>query len=141
MPVVQVIDSRSNDDALLSFIFPRRDQDGVWVWDEVACIDSPISGFGLGPSTATGFPWHDVPGTVLMPMLGRETEVGSAIEADIFERILRGVFTLIPHSKMEAALPQGHVCARGRSSNPRLVAKHSRSSPIRFARVQPRAIP
>ena len=28
MPVVQVIDSLSNDDTLISFIFPRRSEDG-----------------------------------------------------------------------------------------------------------------
>ena len=118
MPVVQLIDRQSADDTVLSCIFPRREDDGTWVWDEVEPIASPIAGYGLGPSKTTGFPWHDVPGDlpgmVIMPLIGRETEVSSAMEADIFERVLRGVFTTLPFWKMRRALPAGHVwCQRG----------------------------
>ncbi|KAL3896404.1 MAG: hypothetical protein SGPRY_013282, partial [Prymnesium sp.] len=110
MPVVRVLDASSAD--VFSLIFPRK-ADGEWRWDEVRPLASSVAGFGLAPVLDCDFPWHDA-GSFLLPLLGRETELNSAFEADIFQRVLRGVFTLVHFSKMSAALPEGHVwCSEG----------------------------
>lgn len=109
MPVVSVTDVTGfNDSEVFSLIFPRFTPDGKWSWDEVRPMASAYSGFGIGPNCASDFPWEKLPASVLLPYLGRETELSSAFEADIFQRVLRGIFTVIRFHKMSVALPDGH---------------------------------
>ena len=62
---------------------------------QVCSVRSPLADFGLGPSRASDFDWSEISHPVVLPMLGRETEVGSAMEADICVKVLRGEFTLL----------------------------------------------
>ena len=86
-------------------------------------VDSDIAGFGLAPRQGGALDWMELEGRpVVLPMLGRETGLNSAAEADVFGRILRGSFTLLPFCELEQKWPgtrwvrRGHVIEAARGS-------------------------
>ena len=80
------------DDAsgqLVGIAFPRW-CDGRWNWEELAVQESSIAGYGLLPRQSDHLDWCKLPFPIHVPLLGRETEVNSQEEADIFARVLQG---------------------------------------------------
>ena len=111
MPVVLARDSVGKSDRSVAVVFPRRSAagddgvDGGWEWDEVAVCASSIEGYGLETRQSPQLDWGRLRRPVYIPLLGRETEFGSADEADIFARILQGDFVAFPYSHMMPAPP------------------------------------
>ena len=110
MPVVKV---KVKDGAPpFALVFPRRVEleggEHSWEWDEVQVVDSAIddAGFGLATRNTESLNWRALSSPVLLPFLGRQTEVGSATEADIMSRILHGSFDVVPFGKLHC--PPGH---------------------------------
>ena len=106
MPAVKV---RVKDGAPpCTLVFPRRVQlEGgghSWAWDEVRVVDSAMddAGFGLATRNTASLNWGALPSPVLLPFLGRQTEVGSPTEAGIMSRILHGSFDVVPFSQLNS---------------------------------------
>lgn len=88
MPVVVATDA---SEAELLVVVPRHHCSGVWTWDEVAVSTSKIDGYGLETRSTKHLDWAQLDEyTVLIPIVGMETEVDSAKEIDIFTNILQG---------------------------------------------------
>lgn len=97
MPVLLVTEDSLGTESLALVIVPRR-VDSQWQWDEVGVVDSTIDGFGLATRESASLDWSAPPHTVYLPIIGRETELGSAIELDVFGRVLAGLFIEFPFS-------------------------------------------
>ena len=77
-------------------VFPRRQAaaPGGWVWDEVAVTTSAIDGHGLAVVHTQSLDWERLDkGLVFIPLIGRETEVRTAMEAEMCARVLKGDFS------------------------------------------------
>ena len=76
-----------------SILFPLRIADGSgggWSWDGVAVHESEIAGYGLSTAPAEDVDWANLRHPVAIPLLGRETELWTKQEVDIFGRVLQG---------------------------------------------------
>ena len=91
MPIVVASDSPDDPDSRVHVIVPRRDG-SEWRWDEVGVFESPIEGFGLQTRENAMVDWSDLTHPVYLPIVGRETELGSSMELDVFVRVLTGMF-------------------------------------------------
>ena len=92
--VVVIAKDAEEPDASVCVIIPRRIDDGFrggWQWDELSVCESRIAGLGLVTRESEWLDWSS-PGCVCVPILGRETELGSAAELDVFARVLTGTF-------------------------------------------------
>ena len=58
------------------------------------------AGFGLATRNTASLNWGSLSAPVLLPFLGRQTEVGSPTEAGIMSRILHGSFDVVPFSQL-----------------------------------------
>ena len=76
-------------------------------------VDSEIAGFGLAPRQTDALDWSDLSQPVVMPLLGRETGMSSAAEADVFGRVLRGSFSLLTFRKLAEKWPSTRWRRRG----------------------------
>ena len=89
MPIVLAIDDVSEQ--TVSIVCPRKVAgDGGWAWDEVRVCQSSIAGYGLQPRDNSNVDWSAPKHPIALPLLGRETELNSQQEVDIFVRILKG---------------------------------------------------
>ena len=106
MPVVAAKhDCEDDDEEGMLIVFPRKDDaaPGGWVWDEVEPAASDIDGFGLLTKQSESLDWTALGDrTVYIPLLGRETEVGSAEESNLCVRILQGGFEVLASEQMAA---------------------------------------
>ena len=104
MPVLLAWDTQGALNQTVRIVFPKRtadNADGGWQWDEVAVCSSSIEGFGLEVRHTANLDWtrcKDSP--VYVPLLGRETELSSGVEASIFARVLQGSFVAFPFEEM-----------------------------------------
>jgi len=90
-------------------VFPRKTADGAgggWQWEEVAVCSSHIEGFGLEVRHTPNLDWKRCDATpVYVPLLGRETELSSGVEASLFARVLQGSFVAFPFKNIVAPPP------------------------------------
>lgn len=107
MPVVIARDPDDPEEADVIIVIPRRgaieSPGGGWQWDEVTVACSAIEGFGLFTCASNSLDWARPPNQVYIPIVGRETELGSAIELDIFVRVLSGAFIEFPVERIAPA--------------------------------------
>ena len=122
MPVVSVLQHGSS--RKLDLVFPRRRQADRgkqhtppaahdaecwdWVWDEVSVARSAVDpdGFGLVVREGGAVDWSRLDRPVLLPFVGRATEVEDSLSARALNCILHGAFDVVPFS----ALPCGSGC-------------------------------
>ena len=97
--------AESEDDEPVFVIFPRASTAacGGWEWDEVAVIRSEIEGYGLMVVEDGTFDWDELDWPAYIPLLGRETELHSKQDADIFAKILKGDFVAFPFCEIAPA--------------------------------------
>ena len=113
MPVVRV-HAEGADEALFDLVFPRRtarvpgsDADNEdaecwdWEWDEVQIIRSTIEGVGLAPHDAGGVAnWSSLLRPIVLPFLGRISEVGDTLSARVLNCVLHGSFDVVPFGRL-----------------------------------------
>lgn len=92
---------------VIAIAFPRKvDSNGGWAWDEVEVRPSAIDGYGLMPKQSESLDWMNLRYPVYLPLLGRETELNSRAEADIFGCVLQGASA---HSTAAAISREAHA--------------------------------
>ena len=91
MPIVTA-DNEDGDAVLV--LFPKRSSDapGGWQWEEVEVIHSAIEGFGLCVRQTESLDWARPSAPVHIPLIGRETELQTKEDAEIFAQVLKGNF-------------------------------------------------
>ena len=100
MPIVHCIDHRKGKKQLVDMIFPvRRSKDAHaverWEWPELLARPSGIQGFGLFPKAGGALDWAHLKRPIMMPYLGKETEVESAVQARVLRTVLCGQFDVV----------------------------------------------
>ena len=111
MPIVHVKDPRKPP-KLYQFIFPLRTSVDAqcsdrWEWPELKAERSGIQGFGLFTRSSADFDWSKpLARPVIMPYLGKETEVESAVQARVLRSVLCGCFDVVQRSQLQT--PAGH---------------------------------
>ena len=90
-------------------VFPRRDAEapGGWVWDEVAVTTSAIDGHGLAAVHSGSLDWDALASPVFIPLIGRETEVRTAMEAEMCARVLKGDFATLCFAQLAKGQTDG----------------------------------
>ena len=111
MPVVHCIDQRKDKRQLVDLIFPVRtsaeaDVAERWHWPELRVAVSGIQGFGLFPREGGALDWTSLKRPVMMPYLGKETEVESAVQARVLRTVLCGQFDVVHRKDLPSR--QGH---------------------------------
>lgn len=73
-----------------------------WEWEELAVGLSEIDGYGLMTRESRSLDWASLAGSgpIYIPLLGRETELGSAEEMTVCLNILHGWFVCFPFREM-----------------------------------------
>ena len=102
MPIVLAIDDVTEQ--TVSIVCPRKvagDGGWAWAWDEVCVCQSSIAGYGLQPCENSNVDWSAPKHPIALPLLGRETELNSQQEVDIFVRILKGAHPVF-HTRANA---------------------------------------
>jgi hypothetical protein len=101
MPVVFVAEpepKRNRPRKLLKMVVPRQTSETApdyerWAWDELHVGASAIQGFGLFPRSTDELDWTNLGHrTVIVPYLGKETEVESSQLARVLRSVLCGNF-------------------------------------------------
>ena len=100
MPVVHCIDQRKDKRQLVDLIFPVLTSSSAnvtecWHWPELRAVVSGIQGFGLFPREGGALDWTSLKRPVMMPYLGMETEVESAVQARVLRAVLCGQFVVV----------------------------------------------
>lgn len=88
-----VVVATDDDDERCFIAFPRRAENaaGGWEWEEVDVCESPIEGFGLATAECESLNWSSLGSyRVYLPLIGRETELGSTLESQLCVRVLQG---------------------------------------------------
>lgn len=112
MPVIFAAEeSTKRARRLVQLVFPRLlspDAPEVerWEWPELRAGISPIQGFGLYPRAGGGIVWEKLERPVMLPYLGKETEVESASQARVLRGVLSGCFDLCRCKELRT--PAGH---------------------------------
>ena len=111
MPVVHCIDQRKDKRQLVDLIFPVRTSSSAnvaerWHWPELRAAVSGIQGFGLFPREGGAIDWRALMRPVMMPYLGKETEVESAVQARVLRTVLCGQFDVVHRKDLPSR--QGH---------------------------------
>ena len=105
MPIVKATDTNKEEVLIL---FPRENAaaPGGWQWDEVEVIQSAIEGFGLCVKQTETLDWTDLKYPVHIPLLGKETELGTEQDAQLFARVLQGAFVDFPFADLISPGPR-----------------------------------
>ena len=109
MPIVKATDTNKEEVLIL---FPRENAaaPGGWQWDEVEVIQSAIEGFGLCVKQTETLDWTNLKYPVHIPLLGRETEIQTKLDADVFAKVLQGSFVAFPDGAMiPSTIAQVHL--------------------------------
>lgn len=79
---------------------------------QVRVVDSAMddAGFGLATQNTPSLNWGALRSPVLLPFLGRQTEMGSPAEADIMSLILHGSFDVVAFSQLNSEPGHRWVC-------------------------------
>ncbi|KOO53729.1 hypothetical protein Ctob_016375, partial [Chrysochromulina tobinii] len=113
MPVVHCVaqSQRKDKRQLVDLIFPVRTSSSAnvterWHWPELRAAVSGIQGFGLFPREGGALDWTSLKRPVMMPYLGKETEVESAVQARVLRTVLCGQFDVVHRKDLPSR--QGH---------------------------------
>mmetsp|Transcript_8405 Transcript_8405/g.14142 ORF Transcript_8405/g.14142 Transcript_8405/m.14142 type:complete len:908 (+) Transcript_8405:46-2769(+) len=112
MPFVYAAEERhGRPRRLVQLVFPRlRGRDAKeherWEWPELHVGVSSIQGFGLFPRQGGMLQWENLERPVVVPYLGKETEVESATQARVLRSVLCGNFDLCCRSELQT--PDGY---------------------------------
>ena len=79
---------------------------------QVRVVDSAMddAGSGLATQNTPSLNWGALRSPVLLPFLGRQTEMGSPTEADIMSLILHGSFDVVAFSQLNSEPGHRWVC-------------------------------
>lgn len=112
MPTILVAETRAcGKRRLLNIVFPRltdskASEHSRWEWPELRVSASSIQGFGLFPRSTASLNWASLERPVVLPYLGKETEVESHTQARVLRSVLCGNFDLVKRSELHTL--RGH---------------------------------
>eukprot|EP00965_Chrysotila_dentata_P255844 6212358-Pleurochrysis_carterae.AAC.3 len=91
---------------LMQLVFPRLTESSAeehcrWEWPELDARVSSIQGFGLYPKAGGAINWEKLDRPVILPYLGKETEVESATQAQVLRSVLSGNFDLVRLNQLQ----------------------------------------
>ena len=110
MPTVLVaeVHPKTGKRRLLNVIFPRltdpkAPEHNRWEWPELRVSESSVQGFGLFPASTHALNWANLDRPVVLPYLGKETEVESPTQARVLRSVLCGNFDMVQRSELQTA--------------------------------------